>query len=151
MSLALQILKFEEGFRADPYYDHLGFPTIGYGRLLGKKGDNLPEITVTEKQEEIFVHDRIMRIVNEIPEHLEDLCEARRAILISMAYQIGVAGLKRFKSFLGALKRCDWELAEKHMLDSLWARQTPGRANRHADVIMSGSVLGVKEYRSFDE
>lgn len=149
MSKASRVIKFEEGFRAKPYYCSEGYPTIGWGRVVGKKGDKLPDILTDTVAEEVFLQERIHRIHEQIPDILEPLNDDRRAILISMAYQLGVAGLRKFKKFLQALSRHDWAEAEVQMMDSLWAKQTPNRADRHAAVIFSGSLKSVKQYESF--
>lgn len=39
------IIAKEEGYREAPYYDHLGFPTVGYGRLLGLRHSALSNYT----------------------------------------------------------------------------------------------------------
>ena len=33
------------------------------------------------------------------------------------------------------MKNKEWQLAEDEMLDSLWAKQTPNRANRLATIV----------------
>ena len=59
----------------------------------------------------------------------------RRAVLLSMAYQMGVDGLMKFKNMWAAINRQDWDDAADQMLDSKWARQTPERAGRHARIM----------------
>lgn len=142
MSKASRVIKFEEGFREKPYYCSEGYPTIGWGRVVGRKGEKLPDIRTNVVAEEVFLQQRIYDINKQIPDILEPLNDARRAILVSMAYQLGVAGLRKFKKFIQALAREDWAEAQTQMLDSLWARQTPNRAKRHAAVILSGELEG---------
>lgn len=64
--------------------------------------------------------------------------QPRQDILTSMAYQMGVSGLSEFHHMLEAICNQDWNEAAAQMLDSTWAKQTPERANRHADVMRSG-------------
>ena len=73
------------------------------------------------------------------------LDEARTAVLVSMAYQMGVAGLAQFKNTLYLVETKQFEEAAKAMLDSKWARQTPNRARRHAEQMRSG--LWCTEYK----
>ena len=47
-----------------------------------------------------------------------------------MAYQLGVNGVLKFKKMIEALRSKDYKEASKQGLDSLWAKQTPQRANR---------------------
>lgn len=64
--------------------------------------------------------------------------DARRDILISMAYQMGADGLAGFTNTLGLISRGDFSRAASAMTNSLWSRQTPDRARRHAEVMRSG-------------
>lgn len=69
---------------------------------------------------------------------------ARQDILISMAYQMGVDGLSLFKGTLASIAAGDFNAAANGMLDSLWARQTPSRARRHAEVMRTGDYDAYK-------
>lgn len=139
------ILAFEEGFSKKPYIDTLGYPTIGYGLKIGPQGASLANY-VFEMPEPIAK----MYLHYEALEKLEELIKAKPIvnslpssvykILGSMAYQLGVSGLLKFKNMWSALEKGDFEEAAKEALDSLWAKQTPNRANRHADVIRNRSL-----------
>jgi lysozyme len=69
----------------------------------------------------------------------------RQTILISMAYQMGYKGLMDFPKMWAALGQGDWFEASEQAKDSLWYRQTPQRAARHARVLEEGS-LSVYDY-----
>jgi len=56
-----------------------------------------------------------------------------------MAYQMGVTGLAGFTNTLGMIARGDFAGAAGGMMNSLWARQTPNRARRHAEVMRTGT------------
>lgn len=56
-----------------------------------------------------------------------------------MAYQMGVAGLAGFKNTLAMIADGDFGGAASGMLNSKWAKQTPNRARRHADVMRTGT------------
>ncbi len=58
-------------------------------------------------------------------------------ILIAMAYQLGISGLKGFKKMLSAFRAGDYALASREMLNSRWAKQTPNRAKRASEVIFN--------------
>jgi len=60
-------------------------------------------------------------------------------VLYSMAYQLGVDGLAAFNETLKMVAAGDFSGAANGMLNSLWARQTPGRARRHAEVMRTGT------------
>ena len=79
-----------------------------------------------------------------MPDELEALGETRRAVILSMVFQNGGAGLRKYKKFIAAVKARDFEGAAKEMLDSKWAREdSPARAERAAAAMRIGYF---KEY-----
>lgn len=81
-----------------------------------------------------------------MPDELEALGEPRRAVILSMVFQNGGAGLRKYKKFIAAVKSRDFEEAAKEMLDSKWAREdSPARAQRAAEAMRLGYF---KEYQS---
>src|SRR5678809_1238796 len=85
-------LAQEEGNVPYAYQDHLGYWTIGIGFLIDKrKGGGLrPE------EIEFIFNNRIKLLKEELNKKIpwiSSLNEPRQAVLISMAYQMGVDGL----------------------------------------------------------
>ena len=68
----------------------------------------------------------------------------RLAVLESMCYQLGIAGFRKFKNMISAIDIGDWGEAAKQALDSRWAKQTPKRAERHAEVLRTGTLEAYK-------
>jgi lysozyme len=60
-----------------------------------------------------------------------------------MAFQLGINGFLQFRMMRQALSRCDWLAARNEALDSLWARQTPNRARRVAEQILTGEYYEI--------
>ena len=58
------------------------------------------------------------------------LNEARQAALLSMAYQMGLVGLRKWQRTLGHLASGDYESAATEMVKSRWYTQTRDRARR---------------------
>lgn len=141
--MIIALLKQEEGFRPRPYYCSEEYPTIGYGFKLGKKRAPLPDFKLPEPVAALWLGTLVSELKTELSVELFNLSEERQAVLISMAYQMGVDGLRKFKKFLAAVKVGDWKLAATEMQDSLWFKQTKQRAIRHRDVILSGSFSGI--------
>ena len=113
----------EEGYREKPYRCTAGKLTIGIGYNLDA-GMPLDEAV-------LLIRHRIEKIRRELLERFEwfpNLNETRQAALVSMAYQMGIAGLLGFKRTLVSVWAGDYEKASREMLDSKWARQTPKRA-----------------------
>ena len=65
--------------------------------------------------------------------------DPRRAVLVSMAYQMGVSGLLGFKNTLQLIEAGSYAAAGRGMRQSRWYKQTPARAERHARVMESGT------------
>jgi len=130
-------IKQDEGLVLHAYDDHLGFATIGYGRLIDRrKGGGISE------EEALYllkndVSARLSVLENAIP-FFARLDDARKAVLLNMSFQLGIAGLLKFKSTLAFIEAGDFENASANMLKSLWAKQTPQRAKRLAKQMRSG-------------
>ena len=139
----MNILQVEEGFKMKPYLCSAGFVTIGIGTKLHKqKGQNPDDfpITVTRRMAEEWLNTEVNIKVNRLSNgkygHLfSKLDEGRKAIIVSMAYQMGVSGVSKFEDMWAAIANEDWYGAEAAALDSAWARKTPNRAVRHAAVL----------------
>ena len=149
----IKILSFEEGFRNKPYLCSEGYVTIGYGtKLHNSKGMNPADfpISVSREMGEEWLHSEVaikdMKMlqssVSSTYRHLDD---DRRAIILSMAYQMGTAGVLKFKNMWKALAKGDYYIASVEMLDSRWATQTAERANRHARVMRKEKLEDVYE------
>lgn len=147
MSQIIPILNFEEGYKEAPYLDTLGFPTIAGGIRIGPKGASLSNYTFSVpravgdvwKQVIVEAKKSEMNSRANIAAALKQCNPAREDVLISMAYQLGVNGLAQFSKSLIFISNGDFTSGANEMLNSLWARQVPGRARRHAEVMRTGS------------
>lgn len=130
-------LKADEGFRSEAYQDHLGYWTIGYGRMVdGRLGGG-----ITKAEAETLLENDIKSKARELDRAISwwrGLPSGVMEAVINMAFQMGVPRLSGFKKTLAALEAHDFETAANEALDSRWARQTPNRANRVADMIRQG-------------
>lgn len=147
----LKILEREEGFRELPYLDHLGFLTVGYGTKLSNLKGLDPEdfvLKVTPDVARLMLHTTVeefsLRLSASSQGHVFDsLDTARQAVIVSMAYQMGISGVLKFKKMWLALDNKHYTTAKIEALDSRWATQTPERAARHAQVLKQGSFAGI--------
>ena len=127
--LLIPHLVHEEGFVPHAYRDHMGYLTIGVGRLIDKeKGGG---ITRDEAEYLLWndVDKRTAALWDRIP-WIKSLDTVRQAVLVAMAFQMGVEGLLGFHQTLKYVQQERWGQAADSMRASLWARQTPARANR---------------------
>lgn len=132
--LAHRLVSEEEGRIAHVYQDSLGFWTIGVGCLVDqRKGGALCDEAIDAQLE----HD--MKAARERAAKLSgfDQCnEVRQAVIISMCFQLG--SLASWTNFRNALAAGDYTAAADHGLDSLWAKQTPRRAQRQMQMLRTG-------------
>lgn len=143
-----KIIEFEEGFRDYPYLCSEGYVTIGYGTKLHKdRGLNPKDFPIMVDKEiatkmlEMKVRAVVARITTGIyADVFMRQPEAVQNVLVSMAYQMGYKGLLKFKNMWKALDSGNYHVAAEEALDSLWAKQTPARAQRHAMVIANRSM-----------
>lgn len=122
-----------EGFESKPYPDPLTGAepyTFGHGLTF-----------LTEQESVAVLQIRIPSIVNELiqakpfmNEWGDDVSDAA-AVVIEMAFQMGVQGCLNFTKMWEALEHKDFARASMEMLDSKWATQTPGRAQEMASVM----------------
>lgn len=142
MNLAQQ-LEREEKRMPSAYKDHLGFLTIGVGRLIdGRKGGGLSD----DEIDYLLANDikaKTADVLDALP-WVARLNEPRQAAIIGMAFQMGIGnaqfgtGLLGFRQALAAIRDEHYAHAEGLLLDSAWARQTPERAKRMAKQISTG-------------
>ena len=147
MSDIIKLLNYEEGFSAKPYYCSAGYPTIGIGQRIGPKGAPLKlyEFTVSEPLAAVWLTEKVKETLDDMDNYANiraamDACnEPRKAILISMAYQMGAEGLSKFTNTLRSVAKQDWHAAQTGMLASKWRSDTPNRAHRHAIQMLNGN------------
>lgn len=128
--IAIDLVAQEEGFRERGYLCSQNVITIGHG------------ITQLTEDESLMVMGmKLTKLADKLRDKYEwfhRLNETRQAVITSMAYQLGMAGLGKFKRMIAALEHNDWEEAAKESLDSQYGKQTPNRARRQAEMLRKG-------------
>ena len=123
----IERIGVNEGFRSKPYQCSEGVWTIGHGLTW-----------LTEEESLHILTGRISQLHLKLGEKLDwykDMPPEIQGILIEMVYQIGYSGVMKFKKMIANMIDKDWKGAATEMLDSRWAKQTPNRANRLADIV----------------
>ena len=151
VSHAIDILVSEEGFEEYPYVDTEGYVTIGYGLKISAAMQPfsdfnsfplMPQSVAEEWMKSIVTGlHRDMHNIDALDKVLAESNIARTAVLLSMAYQVGLDGLLKFKNTLALLEDRNFEGASIEMLDSKWHTQSANRAERHADMMNGGYIL----------
>ena len=126
-------LKRDEGFVSHAYQDSSpeGYLTLGYGRLVDQRLGG----GITEREAEILLDNDITRSVADLDRALpwwRGLPPFQQRGLTNMAFNLGLPRLLTFKKMLRALQAGDGDRAAIEALDSVWAGQVKGRADRIA-------------------
>lgn len=128
------LVKDHEGFKGIPYKDTRGFLSIGYGF-------NLDSLVMPRIVADFWLDYLLRECIKQCSENIKffyALDEARKFVLISMAYNMGITGLLGFHGMLKALEMKDYEAAAAEMEDSQWYRQVPGRVRKLKSIMLSG-------------
>lgn len=168
MNLFYKMLLADEGKKNSLYKCSLGYWTIGIGHLITKD----PKIQ-TLAQAVLCLNKEIGRstggvITDQEIEHLlsfdveytlrtmggyprfrsvyNSLDKVRRKALLNMCFQLGCRGVSQFNRMLGHLEAGRYKDAANEALNSTWARQTPNRAKRIAEVIRTGTLDSYKDW-----
>lgn len=143
----LHLLETEEGFRPTPYTDSQGKRTIGIGYNLTARGnpawwnDGSPW---THYQAEAQLSRDVAAITSEMDRlwpKWRSMTDARQAVCISGIFQLGLAGACAFHQTITAIEAGDYVMAAHQMSASLWAHQTPERAERAEQMMLTGNWL----------
>lgn len=130
-----QLLIRDEGLRLKPYVDSVGKTTIGVGRNLDDRG-------ISEEEAMMLLNADIFHAIDGVQKCCSvyhDLSRPRQLVMISMAFNLGAEGLKKFVRFLNAVHLADWDDAADEMLQSKWATQVGPRAHRLADMMRNNT------------
>lgn len=139
-----------EGFSSVIYKCPAGYNTIGYGR-------NLETNPLSKEQ-----HDLLLKNNNEITKEealkwlredlkqciylawefswFRDLDCKRQGVIVDMIYNLGWSGFKKFKNFIGAMSRGDYNKAVAEMQNSKWWYQVGNRSKELAKIIQKGDL-----------
>lgn len=132
-------LKKDEGFYPLPYPDSEGHDTIGYGTKIDKG--------ITKDEGELLLRFRLFKKIRRLESRL-----IRKRLhppvieraLYNMAYQMGVAGVLKFKKTFALLDQGCYAEAAVEAADSEWYRKCTRRAKRVCALIVEGENWKLK-------
>ena len=143
-----QRLEFHEGCRLSCYLCTKGKKTIGIGHNIEARDFTPQELkAIGDWKKGITKNMAYMILRNDIDICLKDLKtlgfwyyldNERQYALLDMCFQLGWGGLCKFRKMLEAIRTKNYTEAYKQCLDSDYARQTPNRARRIANLIKTG-------------
>ena len=135
-------IKACEGYVNKIYKCSEGFDTIFYGHKI-TPDDNYEHGVEYPKEMGEKVFEKDFQTTLDAAERLiatRPVNHIAKQVIINMVYQIGEGGVSKFKQMWKALDREDYGEASFQMLDSLWAKQTPNRANKLAAKMRSAKL-----------
>ena len=132
--IAEKIIKLNEGYKDHVYKCPAGYNTFGYGTNLDACTVSVEDIERIQRNDDAAVKELASSLlyssVTKIDESLNreysffsDLGEVQRAVLVDLAYNVGLAGIGKFKKMLTALDARDFGIAAEEMLDSNYHAQ----------------------------
>lgn len=125
-----------EGIVPHAYQDSLGYWTIGVGHLIDKRrGGRLSKRII-----ELILEEDLEDVRRDLPAWIssDTLGPVRCAVLVDMAFNLGVAGLLGFTNTLKAVQEGRYEDASVLMMQSKWAKQVGPRASRLSLMMKTG-------------
>lgn len=133
IDIATEQIKTDEGLSLMPYNCTADVLTIGYGRAIGTNG-------ISKSEAEHLLRNDVEVAANDARRYLgdtafESLSSERQAVLINMAFNLGINRLRGFKLLKQAILDGDYAEAKAQMMSSRWAEQVKGRATRLAEIM----------------
>lgn len=139
----LDFLKDREGFVGHIYHDSLGIATVGMGHRLSKSeieqwgaAKTIPAdvLQAWEQRDAKGAYGAALKQAEELgtmdPEFLK--------VLASVNFQLGTGwNTLIFKDTWALMLEHRWQEASVHIASSLWAEQTPTRAEDFRDALLS--------------
>lgn len=131
-------LRRDESCVLHAYPDSLGYLTIGIGHLIdARKGGSIPQ-AIADQLLTLDVqakHDELDRMLP----WWEKLDDARKGVILNLAFNLGVAGLVAFHNTLTLIEQGKFDEAAAHVLTLPWASQVGARAQRLAQQLKTGT------------
>ena len=130
---AKQRLMEEEGLVLHAYQDHLGFWTIGYGRLIDeeKKGG------ISKAEAEYLLMNDCRKVEQQISDKYPwwvKLPEPAQEAIFDMTFNMGPAFLIKWKDTWEAISKHEWGRVIHNIKGSKYAQQVPNRARRNMEL-----------------
>lgn len=134
--IAREQLKVDEGVVDHAYQDHLGYWTIGVGRMIDKRlGGGLSPYEINVLLENDL--EKNEATARKFFPAFDTLTDNRKAVLLNAAHVLREK-LHQFKKFKLALEAFKYDEAAEQLIDSEWYKQAPKRVERLAHKLMAG-------------
>ena len=129
-------LEEDEGFVAEIYLDHLGYPTFGIGHLITENdpefGKEVGTAVSYERVRQAFKKDieSVISDCHKLCDDFDGLPEEAKLVIANMMFNLGFPRLSKFSKMVAAANQHDWPEMANQMVDSRWYKQVTNRASR---------------------
>lgn len=137
-------LTKHEGFRPVVYDDATGKPVAVGSQIRGKLtigvGRNLEDKGLSEDEINYLLDNDITDCVMQAQRFrwFDGLDDVRKAAVVELIFNLGLARFRTFKKFIIALSEHKWVHAAAELKDSLWFRQVGVRGPTLVNQILTG-------------
>ncbi len=138
--LVRKMLVKHEGLKLKPYRCTTGKLTIGVGRNLQDNG-------ISEEEAYLMLEhdiDSVIKVLKARYDWFEKLNAVRKAVVIDMAFNLGIPRFGAFKKTIALIESEDFDEASKEMLRSKWAVQVGYRAKELSEMMKSGEYKEIR-------
>jgi lysozyme len=171
IDIATKLIKLNEGCKLEVYTCPAGKPTFGYGtnlealdglfKCVGVSGADIDfssglnvaieQINNSQDKEALAVallQSEVINCKRALSKHswfAHDLSEFQQAIILDLAYNIGVAGVLKFTRMIAAIKQRNYGIACEEMLDSNYHHQMIcyGYRKELKKAVNDGYIMGI--------
>lgn len=144
-----RLLAFEEGYRAKPYQDNLGFWTIGHGHLIPGPNTEANARAYHQKLLDLAKAERVtidVVLQEMFAEDIDNAIEGAKMVfgtdwllappsvriaLVSLAFQLGVTKLLGYEQTKAMIRNKEYDKLSASMSSWLLAKQAPSRTTRY--------------------
>ena len=179
IDIAIKLIKLNEGCKLEVYTCPAGYKTFGYGTNLevldrlfkcaGVAGADvdfgsglnvaIEQINNSQDKEALAVallQSEVINCKRALSKHswfTDDLSDFQQAIIIDLAYNIGVAGVLKFQNMIAAIKQRNYGIACEEMLDSNYHHQMIcyGYRKELEKAVHAGYIMGINFNRQVRE
>lgn len=150
-SRLLNSVVADEDYKPAPYKDSLGLWTFGIGRCLetnpltGAEWKRLLDngwlnASIGKDGARWLTTCQLAAIEAVLGRYtwFAQVGDVRQNAFIEMAFQLGFSRFAQFTQMLAAANVGDWQGVHDQALNSLWAKQTPARAQMIATMLLTG-------------
>lgn len=151
----VDLLIFDEGIKKRCYQCTKDKWTVGVGRNLEANpitdkewkfllDNDCLDVEINEQGSMFLLGEDIRKINLELNRYsfFKSLDEVRQAVLINMAYAMGVDGVLRFQNMIAQIKISNWQTAQQELEDSRFHRNLvmlkSKRSKRLSEMMLTG-------------